>query len=144
MTLINYDTEWELEAAIRDALKADMTLASIVGDRIFGHVPSTAPAGGQTPTPYIVVGDETSVEWDTKTEVGEELTVTIHIWSTRPGRKETKIIQGHLKRLLHDQLIAVQGHTTVLARREYTDTSQDPDGLTMHGVARYRYILQGI
>ncbi len=34
------------------------------------------------------------------------------------------------------------GFTHLLTRFEFTQTFRDPDGLTQHGVARYRIIVQ--
>ena len=45
--------------------------------------------------------------------------------------------------LLHEQTLPIAGFTNVLTRFEFSDTFRDPDGLTQHGVQRYRMLVQG-
>lgn len=131
-----YSSEWPLQEAVYNALNADDTLVALAS--IYDHVPAN------TAYPYIVIGDDTSIDFDTKTSTGEEVTLTLHIWSEEPGRKEAKILHGHLKRILHDTLLTVEDHVTVLLRREFSQTFLDPDNVTRHGVSRFRAIVQAI
>lgn len=129
--------EWFVQKAVYAALTGDTDLMAVITG-VYDHVPA------ETTVPYIVIGDDTSIEFDTKTNVGEEVTLTIHIWSEHEGRKELKEIQGHLARILHDQLLTVEDHNTVLVRREYAETLRDPDGATWHGVVRFRIIVTAV
>ncbi len=128
--------EWSVQVAIYAALAADAALDTFVSGRIYDYVPQNVTA------PYITIGDTTVLEWDTKTTVGEELTTTIHVWSEYEGRMECKQIQGEIVRILHNNLLTITGHRTVLVRREYSDTTRDPNGATWHGVSRFRVIVQ--
>ena len=47
--------------------------------------------------PYVVIGDDTSAQWDTDDTVGSENTLTLHVWSRYYGRAEVKdIMQGDI------------------------------------------------
>lgn len=128
--------QWPVQEAVRDKLLADDSLKGILSDRVYDDVPDM-------PTfPYVVIGDDTSVPWDTKTSTGHELTLTIHVWSRWRGRKETKTIQDHIYKALHRSSLAVTGFATVLIENEFQQTMLDPDGATRHGVQRFRMIVQ--
>ena len=44
--------------------------------------------------PFITLGEETTIDYSTKTETGGETTVNIHIWSRYKGSKQTKEIMA--------------------------------------------------
>jgi len=130
-----HSSEMPLQGALVAALRADVTLMALV-TAVEDHVPA------KRTYPYVVIADLTSLEFDTKTSTGEEVTVTLHAWSQHSGRKEILQIHGELKRILHDQLLAVTDHYTVLMRREYFATFTEPDNVTRHGVSRFRALVQ--
>jgi hypothetical protein len=45
--------------------------------------------------------------------------------------------------LLHDVSLAVSGVNLINLRFEYSDIMRDPDGITRHGVMRFRAITLG-
>ena len=57
---------------------------------VFDHVPE-----GQA-FPYVTIGESTAADFSTKTEAGQEHTITIHAWSRERGRKETKQILARI------------------------------------------------
>ena len=42
--------------------------------------------------PFITLGEETTIDYGTKTATGSETTINIHIWSQYKGSKQTKEI----------------------------------------------------
>jgi len=93
--------------------------------------------------PFITLGEETTIDYSTKTATGSETTVNIHIWSQYKGSKQTKEIMDKVHDLLHDSNLSVTGFNLINLRFEYSDIMRDPDGITRHGVMRFRAIILG-
>ncbi len=128
------DSQWPLQVAVRAALVADATLNGLIAGRVYDHVPQDSPF------PYVVVGDATARDFDTKTEDGLELTFTVHTWSRYRGLSETKQVMAAVLDALDGQGLTVTGHRLTLLRFEFSATLMDPDGVTRHGVQRFRAI----
>lgn len=99
---------------------------------IFDDVPQGAPM------PYVVIGEDDSEPWDTDDSLGLDTDITIHVWSEYSGRKEVKDIMGQIYAALNRHELAVDGMHTVDCIFEYQDSFLDPDGVTRHGVIRFR------
>lgn len=125
--------DFAIQAAIYSRLT---TYAPLTGYSTYDHVPQNATF------PYNVIGEGTATQWDTDDSVGSDATVTIHTWSRYRGRKEVKEIQKLIYDALHRYELPVAGSHTVTVEWEYTDTMLDPDGLTRHGVIRFRIITE--
>ena len=132
------DSQWALQAAIFAALGADAGVKSLIGDpvRVFDHVPP------ESAFPYLVIGEATSRPFDAKTHDGMEQTLTLHAWSRYRGLKEIKDIMAAVANALDQQALSLAGHTLILLRFEFGTTFLDSDGLTRHGVQRFRAITQ--
>lgn len=127
-------TPWELQKAIFTRLNAFAALTALI-DAIYDHVP-------QDPTfPYLQIGDDTSVPFDTHDSQGSDNTITIHSWSRYRGKSEIKQIQRETYNALHRFSLVVTGVTTVDCEWEFADSFKDPDGITRHGVQRFRVML---
>ncbi len=118
----------EIQAAIYAKVAA-------IGWPTFDHVPQ------ETAFPYVVIGDDTSIPWDTDNSLGSETTCTIHVWSRHRGRKEVKEIMRTIYEALHRAEIAIIGGALVECMAEFQESFMDPDGLTRHGVIRFRLIV---
>ena len=130
------DPAWPLQQALYTTLTGDTTLMALI-DAVHDQVPEEAAY------PYVSLGDDTAVDWGTKSTQGQEVTITLHGWSRARGRREVKQIMARVYTLLHEQTLTIAGFTNVLTRFEFSDTFRDPDGLTQHGVQRYRMLVQG-
>ena len=119
----------EIQAAIYTAVAA-------IGYPTYDHVPQTSSY------PYIVIGDDTSITYDTDTSVGSETTCTIHVWSQARGRKQVKEIMRGIYEALHRADFDIQSGSLVSCDAEYEETFVESDGLTRHGVTRYRLIVE--
>lgn len=134
-----------LQAALFSRLSNYAPLTAAIGaGNVFDFVPESAQP------PYVVIGDDTLNDWDTKSKNGWEATVTVHAWSfEQAGRKEVKTILGHVHDALHQQQanIAVTGFSLVQIRREFQQTFQETGPAAgqgdryWHGVARYRAVI---
>ena len=93
--------------------------------------------------PFITLGEETTIDYSTKTATGSETTINIHIWSQYKGSKQTKEIMDQVHDLLHDSNLSVTGFNLINLRFEFSDIMRDPDGITRHGVMRFRAIILG-
>ncbi len=132
------DSQWPLQQALHAALSGDAALQGFLGDpaRVFDQVPQDSAF------PYLVIGEDTTAPFDTKTEAGMEHRLTIHSWSRYRGLKETKQLMAAVTAILDGASLSVSGHDLVLIRHEFGATFLDPDGLTRHGVQRFRALTQ--
>ena len=125
-----------LQKAIFSTLSADSSLDSLVGNnKILDDVPQG------TNYPYVQIGEETSIDAGLKDKEAQEYTLTIHIWSRYRGNKETKEIAERIYTLLHNGAISVTGASLANIRNEFFTVLIDDDGLTRHGVMRFRAIV---
>lgn len=123
---------WPLQQAIYARLSGDATLVTTLGAAVYDE----PPAG--VAFPYVVVGDTTETPNDTMGVTGRDLTVTIHTWSRYRGMREISRMQDRIDQLLDRWLPTVAGWNSVHVLQEYFEALRDPDGLTRHGVSRYR------
>jgi hypothetical protein len=96
------------------------------------YMPEGMPASN---FPYTVIGNDTQIAWDNDTDLGAEITVTMHVWSRGAGFKECKVILGEIYAILHRATLTEAGY-------KFSQTMLDPDGETRHGVTRYRLTVQ--
>jgi hypothetical protein len=93
--------------------------------------------------PFITLGEENSLDYSTKDLDGTDVTINLHIWSRYKGSKETKEIMDKIHDLLHNSNLSVSGFNLINLRFEFSDILRDPDGVTRHGVMRFRAIILG-
>lgn len=115
------------------------TLTDVDGTSITSKVYDDVPEG--TAYPYVVIGEETAIEIGTKDKDAHEHTLTIHVWSQYRGRKEIKNIMSQIYTLLHNVAISVTGASLVQIRHEFERTLLENDGITRHGVMRFRAVV---
>jgi len=123
-----------LQKTVFDALDGDSTLQSLVTD-VFDFVPEN------TAFPYVKIGEETAVDNGTKTLQGNEHTLVIHTFSRYRGSKETKEIMSRIYALLHESSLTVSGASLVNLRFDFSDIIKENDGLTTHGLQRFRAVI---
>ena len=92
--------------------------------------------------PFISIGDARD-DYSTKDLDGGDFELTFDIWSQYKGSKECKQIMDKVHDLLHDSSISVSGFNLINMRLEFTDILRDPDGVTRHGIMRFRAIILG-
>jgi hypothetical protein len=130
---------WALQKAIHAALTADMGLVALLGGpSVFDDVPP------RSAFPYVTLGQSTERDWSTATEDGAEHLVTLHVWSRKVGRKETREIMEAIRMALHDRPLAADGHRVANIRHEFSEARRDADGETYHGIMRYRAVTEPV
>lgn len=112
------------------------TLDTALNIPVYDDVPDNALA------PYVVIGDDTFIEFDSDGSSGFEATVTVHSWSTYRGRAQVKTIMGDIYNALHRAEFNVQGYNLVGCDCEFSETFLESDGVTRHGVQRFRILIR--
>jgi len=110
---------------------------------IYDGVPQPNDAGGLPAFPYVAIGEWTAVPWDTDSDDGRESTLTLHSFSRYHGNKELQNIMDAIKAVLHDADLAISAEWMVLCYLEFAESVPEADGVTRHGVQRFRIISQG-
>ena len=128
--------QWDVQVEIYQLLIGYAPLNDKVEDRIYDHIPQG------TEYPYINIGDDTSLEWDTDDSDGSENTLTIHVWSRERGRREAKQIMEDIYNVLHRAELVITGIDAVYCYYDFGETYLDPDGVTRHGVIRFRIVVE--
>lgn len=128
-------TQFEIQKTVFAALNA-----ALVGPPV---VPVLDEVLDNQPLPYVRIGELTGTEWDTDNSLGRETTLTVHSWSEYRGMKELLEIMDKIKLALHNVNLVVTGEIFVLCFWEFSETMLDSDGLTRHGVQRFRLITEG-
>ena len=131
---------WALQQAIFARLAADAPLLALLGGvpRIYDDVPQG------TDLPYLTFGQSLARDASTGTEDGSEHIVSLSVWSSGRGRKQAQEIMDAVGAALHDQPLALTGHRLVNLRHEHSEARRDPDGQTIHGVARFRAVTEAL
>jgi len=124
--------ELEIQKAVYAVLSGALSVP------VYDHVPQ------DTKYPYVVVGDDTSVPFDTDDSLGSESTVTVHVWSQYRGRSEVKALLQEIYDALHRQDVAVENATTIESIAEFQETIVEADGLTRHGIIRFRITVDDL
>ena len=124
---------WPLQKALFTALKVAL------GDAV--PVLDDVPQGQAFP--YVVIGEDTVTDWPMLgDDEAEEIDTVIHVWSRYAGKREVKELMGTIKVALHQQSLPVDGPQLVTLRFAFEAVFLEPDGLTRHGVIRFRALLQ--
>lgn len=127
---------WSLQKSVYTRLSTDPNVIGIVTG-VFDEVLEG------TVLPYVQIGDDTVVPYDSKTEMGEDMTLTIHCWSIGPGKTKAKqIMNVVLQSLTAAPLIIDQGFQIDGIFREYLEVLQD--GNVYHGICRFRVYIKQI
>jgi hypothetical protein len=131
-----------LQTAIYQRLTTYSPLVTALGAaNVYDFLPESA-----TP-PYVVIGDDTSINAGTKTENGWDFTITIHCWDyLKAGRKSVKNIMGLIYDALHDYALPVSGFSLTYLQWDFDQTFQDPQAQGdpdhyYHGVQRFRALI---
>ena len=128
---------WELQKTVYTAL-VNASLTSASGSAITG-VFDDLPEG--TNYPYVVIGDDTATNISAKDKDIHEHTLNIHIWSQYRGRRDIKEIMGQIYTALNDISYSVSGALGINLKHEFDTTIVEGDGITRHGIMRFRAVV---
>lgn len=132
--------EYELHVALLARLK------QALGNSVTGVYADEVQASATSP--YVTIGNYTTLPYDSKTTDGREMTVILHSWSTVASKAETLRLQNLIHKALKIPLTLREGHTVQLVRPELSEMLRDntESGTTwIHGVQRFRFkIREGV
>lgn len=130
--------EFELQKAVFALLSGDAPLTALIS-AVYDDVPQ-----GDAVFPYVTIGEAVHSEFDTDTELGFDVSITIHAWSRHTGRSQTKQIQGAIYRALHRANFSVSGYNLITCDFNESQTFVDTDGITRHGTQTFRLLLEEV
>tara|TARA_B100000963_G_C22138692_1_gene456528 strand:- start:85 stop:495 length:411 start_codon:yes stop_codon:yes gene_type:complete len=133
MSIHSFELQKSVFGVLNSANITDAAGSAITG--VFDDVPEG------TAYPYIVVGEESSNNISTKSLDMHEHTLTIHTWSQYRGLKEIKVIMKQIYDNLNDVSLSVSGGQAVNMKQEFLTTLVDADGITRHGIMRFRAVV---
>ncbi len=121
---------WALQDAVAAAVMTAVTPVSV-----YDVVPDP-PA-----YPFVLVGDDAAKDWSTSESHGEDVVITIHVWSQDSGREELKTLQGQIYNALHDQNLAVSGYSVAALVFVSSESVFDEEKAALHGISKFRCLL---
>ena len=124
----------ELQQTVFNALDQSSTLQNLVTD-VYDFVPES------TAFPYVKIGEQTMVDNGTKDKKGSDFTIEVHTFSRYRGSVEIKNIMSVVYDILHESSLSVSGASLVNMRFEFSDIIKENDGLTTHGLQRFRVFV---
>ena len=133
MALHSFELQKSVFAKLVAASITDYAGDAITG--VFDDVPT------DTAYPYVVIGDETATNISAKDKDFHEHTLTIHIWSQYRGNRDIKEIMEQVYAALNDVSYTVSGASGVNLKHEFQTTLTEGDGITRHGVMRFRAVV---
>jgi len=116
-----------IQAAIWDALRPALA-----------PVPVLDLAGLNQTYPYLTIGEMIGTQLDTLGEEAVDVEITVHIWSRQRGMQEMQQLMETAKNTLHRARLPVTGFQWVTTIWNYAQTMRDADGVTRHGILRFR------
>jgi hypothetical protein len=89
--------------------------------------------------PYVAIGNPTVNDWGTKTNDGEDITFTLHVWSNYDGKREVYDIFALILESLKTTLSLDGGFSVEFKQREFMEVMDDNVTNQKHGVIRLRF-----
>jgi len=123
-----------LQEAIFSRLNGDSTLGDLITG-VFDGVPD------DTALPVVVIGPSTTSDDGSKTLDARDYIFNVDVFSDYRGMKETKNILQRVYTLLHEVDVSVSGANLIDLRCEFSSEVLENDGVTRHGVMRFRAFI---
>lgn len=121
-----------MKTAIYAICIGDQTLVNLIAKRVYTFVPQ------QTLFPYIRIGVIVGGDGGTKTSPGQTLTVPFDVFSREKGDLELDKIMRRIINLFHEKEPKIEAGVVSICRFISSTIQQDSDGITRHGVVRFR------
>lgn len=126
------------QQAIVATLANDAKVQSLIGSRVYDHVPQDAAF------PYLAFGPAHVAPKDTKEHSGFEHIVTLNIWSQYRGGKETREIFQAMYDALHRANLSAAGEEFISCGFHSADFSAEKDGMTYFAATRFLIATQSL
>ncbi len=137
------DRTAELLTAIYGALSADSALTTLLGGsgKVFNGVPANTVA------PFVDIGESTANNYHTSSGDAQEHTITVHAWTEqavagKSARLQCAQIIARVRDLLHYSPLNMSAGNMPNLICEFVETMRDPDGISWHGVLRFRAVTE--
>lgn len=124
-----------MKSPLFELQKAIFNRLSTISCPVYDAVPQGASF------PYVTLGEDTAIDWSSKTTDGQETTVTLHVWSRYNGMAEAKQIGGEVIELMTAAPLIMTGFEADTPRLDMSEVIKDPDGITRHGITRFRLFI---
>lgn len=132
--------ELNIQVAIVERLLSYAPLADLVGESVFDVPPQIDDTKFGASYPYIVVGEDTFVDFDDDTDVGVEGTLKFELFSVKRNMRELKNMMGYLRAALDRHNLEVEGVRTVNMRYLNSQSMRDTDPKILHGITEFQII----
>ena len=123
-----------LQEALYSRLDGDSTLGALITG-VYDAVPD------DTALPIVVIGPASTSDDGSKTLDARDYIFNVDVWSDYRGMKETKNISQRVYTLLHEHDLSVSGANLIDLRCEFSSEVLENDGVTRHGVMRFRAFI---
>ena len=130
------DAALPLQAAVVARITPALASASAAGDA----VPVLQTVKQSQAKPYVTVGEDIALPWNTLTTKGESIAFTLHAYSDQGSHAELGGILAAIKKALDGAALAVAGHRLVSLRFVSSQRQNDP-GSIKHGIIRFRALV---
>jgi hypothetical protein len=125
----------DAQIPVQAAIYAALTANSYISTNNIG-VYDMVPKG--TSTPFITIGDMTTVDNSTMGIFRQTISLMIHSWDQDLSQLKLKTMMGAILDTLHDQPLTLSsGHYVSIIRYMSSQVLKDPDGLTVHGIQKF-------
>lgn len=137
-------TQVAITKAIIGELRGNTALTSLLvdyvgADGVFYHVPQNFNA-----YPYVVVYDIDLNSDNNDVTLAFDGVINIHTWSDKRDISVIGDIMKEVYNTLNRADFSIDGYVLIDIMQENEIVLRDPDGITLHGVQRFRIILQNI
>jgi hypothetical protein len=128
-----------VQTAVYTRLTAEISSATIYDD-----VPGLAEGQPTANFPFVVIGQDYVTAWDDDDQLGGNVFVQLHVWSRYQGKAEAKAIMADIDVALNRQHanLSATGYVFLDCLLDYSSIFDESDGVTRHGVCRYRLTVQ--
>ena len=134
---------FELQRAIVRALSESEGLKAIVGNEgVYDSTPRDQNGNISATMPFVSLGEDQSLPFKAGCLDADDITITIHAWSTGPGFPEVKRMTNAIKRALDGVELVVVDHRLTDIEVESVRHLPDPDGITRHGVITFLALIE--
>lgn len=124
-----------MKSAISEINKALYTVLNSASFPVYDCIPEN------TAFPYCDISEMTASDKSAKNLPGESFLLTAHLWSQYKGTKEVREMCDELIQTITGTELTMSGFNNNLTEVEYIGISNDPDGLTRHGVVKIRFYI---
>lgn len=109
---------------------------------VYDDVPQPVSSGDASEFPYVTIGEDVHTTIDTDTELMNQVSITVHVWSRYSGRAETKQLQGLIYDALHRANLVQSGYKFINIAQINSESQLDSDGFTRHGIQTFNLLIE--